>query len=90
MPQEQESLKEMKYLVDIRRIVAQHGNLSVSVENLKDDSDLYLAGLTSLATVNVMLALENQFDIEFPDAKLGRMTFSSFEAITGVVTELKG
>lgn len=90
MPQEQESLKEMKYLVDIRRIVAQHGNLSVSVENLKDDSDLYLAGLTSLATVNVMLALENQFDIEFPDAKLGRMTFSSFEAIAGVVTELKG
>jgi acyl carrier protein len=90
MPQAQESLAKMTYLAHIRRIVAQHGNLSVGVERLKDDSDLYAAGMASLATVNVMLALENQFDIEFPDAKLGRMTFSSFEAIAEVVTELKG
>jgi acyl carrier protein len=90
MPQEQATLAKMTYLAHIRRIVAQHGNLSVSVERLKDDSDLYLAGLTSLATVNVMLALENHFDIEFPDEKLGRMTFSSFDAIAEVVAELKG
>jgi acyl carrier protein len=90
MPQEQETLAKITCLAHIRRIVAQHGNLSVNVERLKDDSDLYLAGMTSLATVNVMLALENHFDIEVPDAKLGRMTFSSFEAIAEVVAELKG
>jgi acyl carrier protein len=90
MPQEQETRAKLTYLAHIRRIVAQHGYLSVSVESLKDDSNLYLAGLTSLATVNVMLVLENHFDIEFPDAKLGRMTFSSFEAIAEVVAELKG
>ncbi len=77
-------------LADIRRIVAQHGHLSAAIDTLKDDSDLYLAGLTSLATVNVMLFLENHFDIEFPDAKLGRATFASFEAIAEAVAELKG
>ena len=78
------------YLADIRRIVAQHGNLSTRVDELRDDSDLYLAGLTSLATVNVMLMLENHFDIEFPDSKLGRGTFASLEAIAEAVAELKG
>ena len=77
-------------LADIRRIVAQHGNLSTKIDDLRDDSDLYLAGLTSLATVNVMLMLENHFDIEFPDSKLGRGTFASLEAIAEAVAELKG
>ncbi len=90
MPQEQKTLAKTTHLADVRRIVGRHGNLSVSVESLKDDSDLYLAGLASLAAVQVMLALENHFDVEFPDAKLGRMTFSSFEAIAEVVAELKG
>jgi acyl carrier protein len=77
-------------VADIRRIVDKHGNLSTRVDELRDDSDLYLAGLTSLATVNVMLMLENHFDIEFPDSKLGRATFASFEAIADAVAELKG
>jgi acyl carrier protein len=89
MPNEQQSLAKTTYLTQVRRIVARHGNLSVSVDSLKDDADLYLAGLTSLAAVTVMLALENHFDIEFHDAKLGRMTFSSIEAIAQVVDELK-
>jgi acyl carrier protein len=90
MRQEQETLAKMTHLAHVRRIVARHGNLSVNVESLNDDSDLYLAGLTSLAAVTVMLALENHFDVEFPDSKLGRTTFSSFEAIAEVVAELKG
>jgi len=76
-------------LAAIRQIVAQHADLGVSVDSLKDSSDLYFAGLTSLATVNIMLALENHFDIEFPDAKLGRRTFATFEAIAEAVAELK-
>jgi acyl carrier protein len=34
--------------------------------------------------------LENHFDIEFPDSKLGRGTFASVEAIAEAVAELKG
>jgi acyl carrier protein len=74
----------------IREILGLHGRLSVDVKQLGASSDLYDAGLTSLATVNVMLALENHFDIEFPDAMLSRKTFASLESIAEAVAELVG
>src|SRR4051812_37776553 len=75
-------------LVAIREILARHGHLSVPVNTLTDDGDLYSAGLTSLGTVNLMLALENHFDVEFPDSMLTRKTFASLEAIAEAVSEL--
>lgn len=72
----------------IREIIGKHGRLSVDVSGLKDDSDLYSAGLTSLGTVNLMLALENHFDVEFPDSMLTRKTFASLESIAEAVAEL--
>jgi len=73
----------------IREILAQHGRLSQSIEELQNSSDLYNAGLTSLATVGVMLALEDEFDIEFPDSMLSRKTFSSIESIAETIEELQ-
>jgi holo-[acyl-carrier protein] synthase len=73
---------------DIRRILAEHGRLPVEVDSLDDDSDLYQAGLTSHASVNVMLALEDTFDIEFPQQMLRKKTFVSVEAIRDALTEL--
>jgi acyl carrier protein len=72
----------------IRAILAQHGRLPVPVEALRDSSDLHLAGLTSLARVGLMLALEDQFGIEFPDGMLGTRTFRSIEAIADAVEQL--
>lgn len=72
----------------IREIVAQQGCLPVDVSSLGDDSDLYTTGLTSLATVGLMLALEDRFDIEFPERMLGRGTFRSLASITEAVSEL--
>lgn len=73
----------------IRKILDQHGRLSTATEELHADSDLYNAGLTSLATVGLMLALEDEFDIEFPDSMLSRKTFSSIETILESVDELR-
>lgn len=74
----------------IREILTKNGRLATPVEQLADDSDLYNAGLTSLATVGVMLALEEEFDIEIPDSMLGRKTFASIQSIANVVNQLKG
>lgn len=71
----------------VRQIVMEHGRLSVG-DALKNDDDLYLAGMTSHASVNVMLALENSFDIEFPDEMLTRATFESVDAITSAVAKI--
>lgn len=72
----------------IREILAEHGKLSVDVSTLKDDSDLYDVGLTSLITVGLMLAVEDEFDIEFPDAMLTRTTFQSIDALSEAVEDI--
>ena len=73
---------------DIRAILKEHGRLSVDVTTLTDESDLYQAGMTSHASVNVMLALEGKFDVEFPDRMLKRGVFESISAIKAAIEEL--
>jgi phosphopantetheine--protein transferase-like protein len=74
----------------IRNILTKHGRLSVPVEELKDDTSLYGAGLTSHATVNVMLALESEFDTEFPANLLRRSTFESIENLNLALQDVLG
>jgi acyl carrier protein len=59
------------------------------VDQLDDDSDLYQAGLTSLSTVNLMLALEEHFDVEFQDSMLGRKTFGSINSLASAIEKLR-
>ena len=66
----------------------EHGRLSKDADSLADDADLYQAGMTSHASVNVMLALEGEFDVEFPDHMLKRSVFESIAAITSAIDEL--
>jgi acyl carrier protein len=73
---------------EIRQILASHSRIPVDIATLSDDDELFEAGMTSHANVNVMLALEDAFDIEFPEAMLRRSTFSSIAAIRDAVTEL--
>ena len=74
---------------EIRSILRKHARLSVDVGGLSDDTDLYRAGMTSHATVNVMLALEGSFEVEFPDSMLRRGVFESIQSIAGAVRQLK-
>jgi acyl carrier protein len=72
----------------IRKILGDHGRLSKDIVTLTDDQDLYQAGMTSHASVNVMLAIEGAFEIEFPDHMLKRSVFESIAAISKAVAEL--
>jgi acyl carrier protein len=72
----------------IRAVLAQHGRLAQDAAALPDAADLYQAGLTSHASVNVMLALESAFEVEFPDQMLTRSVFSSVAAIRGALSQL--
>lgn len=73
---------------DIRTILKEHGRLTTDVAQLTEETDLYQAGLTSHASVNVMLALEGKFDIEFPDRMLKRSVFESIGAMRAAIEEL--
>jgi acyl carrier protein len=73
----------------IRRILKEHGRLSRDAETLPPNADLYEAGMTSHASVNVMLALEGEFDLEFPDHMLKRSVFDSISSISAAIDELQ-
>jgi acyl carrier protein len=72
----------------IRNIIKQHARLSADAASLDPSADLYAAGMTSHASVNVMLALEGEFDVEFPDRMLTRGTFDSIASIQDAIEEL--
>ncbi len=74
---------------DIRSILKEHAALAAPVESLADDADLYAAGLTSHATVNVMLALEDHFGLEFPERMMRRRSFESVTAIRPAIEQIK-
>jgi acyl carrier protein len=74
---------------EIRQIIKAHGRLPIDVDALPDSADLYEAGMTSHASVNVMLALEDHFDLEFPDRMLKRSVFESIDAIATALVELQ-
>lgn len=74
----------------IRTVLAEHGRLTVDPTSIDDTTDLFEAGMTSHASVNVMLALEDAFDIEFSESMLKKSTFESISAIRASVLEMTG
>lgn len=70
----------------VRALLKTTGWLQTDIDTLANEADLYTAGLTSHATVTLMLALEEEFDVEFPDSLLRRRTFSSVDAIVEALT----
>ena len=76
------------YTITIRDVLGEHAGLSVSLDELSDDQSLYEAGLSSMSTVNVMLGLEDAFDVEFPESMLSRKTFESVQSIADAISSL--
>lgn len=72
----------------IRQVLREHGRLNRDVADLTPETDLYQSGMTSHASVNVMLALEGAFDVEFPDHMLKRSVFASIASIRNALAEL--
>jgi acyl carrier protein len=73
----------------LRDLLARHGRLSVTADRIGLNDDLHEAGLTSLATVDVMLAIEAEFDIEIPDRLLNRQSFGSLSRLLDMVAACK-
>ena len=62
----------------------------VNARRISVDADLFDAGMTSHASVKLMLALEDEFDVEFPDEMLQREFFSSVGRISECVSNITG
>lgn len=73
----------------VRQILVDHGNLSGDVNGLGVGDDLYAAGMSSRASVSVMLAIEAAFEIEFPDAMLRRDVFASIASMCAAIDQIR-
>lgn len=73
----------------IRGVIREHVPLMVDVDHLDESTDLYQAGMSSQASVNLMLALEDEFDVEFPDSALTRSSFESMASIAAVLASME-
>lgn len=87
-PREIAALVSTDVTARIRQVLKDHAHLGTKIDSLSPSADLYQAGMTSHASVNVMLALEGEFEIEFPDHMLKRSMFDSIASIQRAVEEL--
>ena len=69
----------------IRSVVRDNVRIGVPFTALEDSTPLYQAGMTSYASVQLMLALENEFSLEFPDVMLSREVFESIDSIANAI-----
>ena len=75
--------------VAIRRVLRDHARLAVDADAIAAHADLFQAGMSSYASVNVMLALEDTFDVQFPDRMLKRSVFESIAGMAAAIGELQ-
>ena len=75
----------------VREIAIAHAGIgALAMTHLGDADSLYDAGMNSHASVNLMLALERDLDIEFPNRLLTRSVFFSIASITAAVEQVLG
>jgi hypothetical protein len=72
----------------IRNVLRVHGCLRRDPGLLSDYDNLYRAGMNAHASANVMLALEREFDLEFPEQLLAPSLFGDIHTIASTLVEL--
>ncbi|WP_434109790.1 acyl carrier protein [Paraburkholderia caffeinilytica] len=72
----------------VRGILHEAACLDVPVDSLGDRDDLYAAGLSSLGSVRVMMAIEETFAIEIPAALITHDLFQSIDSLARTIAHL--
>ena len=73
----------------ILRLIDEKARLPIPARVLPPESDLYRVGLTPFTAIQLMLALEKEFEVEFPRRMLNRRSMSSVNAICSSICELQ-
>ncbi|MFM0070212.1 acyl carrier protein [Paraburkholderia sediminicola] len=74
---------------DLRRILSETVCLDVPIETLSDSDDLYAAGLSSLGSVRVMMAIEDLFGIEIPGELITYDLFRSIDSLVNTIGQVR-
>ncbi|MCC8403287.1 acyl carrier protein [Paraburkholderia sp. MMS20-SJTN17] len=74
---------------ELRQIITNVAHLDILDGNISDDADLYEIGLSSLNTIQLLLAIEDHFNLEIPDRMLSRSLFQSIDSLANAITQLQ-
>ncbi len=72
----------------IRALVIDQAHFTLGSDSISDTTDLKDAGLTSVTRMNVILAIEEHYNIRFPDEMLTLDNFRSIRSISNTVKSL--
>ncbi|MFL9906445.1 acyl carrier protein [Paraburkholderia sp. RL17-337-BIB-A] len=72
----------------VRSILRETACLDVPVDTLGDHDDLYAAGLSSLGSVRVMMAIEENFVIEIPGVLITHDLFRSIDSLANTIARI--
>jgi acyl carrier protein len=72
----------------IQRLIEQEAHLAVPAARLTPGANLYKLGLTSYDATRLLIAIEREFQVEFPDDALDDKALASIEAIAIAVLSL--
>lgn len=72
----------------VREVLVKHSGLGDRVTGVDAGENLWQLGMTSLASVQVMVALEETFGVEIPDDMLRHATFASVDNIVSCIRSL--
>jgi acyl carrier protein len=73
----------------IREVIDARGLLPVSARTLAPNANLYDAGFSPFAAIQLTLALEEACGVEFPRRMLRRQSFSSLESIAACLERVE-
>ena len=73
---------------EIRDLVLAQARLPLSAASVSDVTNLDEAGLTSLARINMIIAIEERYEITFDDELLTRENFKNIQSISRLVKNL--
>ena len=79
----------MELQARIRDALVRLGRLAVDPSRVSADADLFDAGLTSQAAVEVVFDLEDQLGVEIPDEAIRRESLATIASLESTIRELR-
>jgi acyl carrier protein len=72
----------------VRALISENSGIEVT-DAISNTDDLFEAGLQSLDCVRILIAIEDDFEIELPNDIIERKLFSTVENLSAAISEAK-
>jgi len=76
----------MQYEVDVRRLISETVTITTPIDQVDIDDKFPDIGIDSLTFVNIIIRIEDEFDISFPDDELDIHDSGTIKNLCSIIT----